>query len=83
MVRLMPLPSPDPNHLLPHLIPDRFYLSGVGLPRLSWKRGRQTGVVVVVIYVYLRYGDSVDNTVGENSSVFSLIRMRWLQSAMA
>jgi len=28
-------------------------------------------------------GDSVDNTVEENSSVFFLIRMRWLQSATA
>jgi len=33
-----------PHHLLPHLNPDRFYLSGTGLPRLSWKRGRWTGV---------------------------------------
>jgi len=28
-----------------------------------------------------RYGVSVDNTVEENSSVFSLIQMRWLPSA--
>ena len=28
------------HHLLPHLSPERFYLSGTGLPRLSWKRGR-------------------------------------------
>jgi len=27
-------------HLLPHLNPDPFYLSGTGLPRFSWKRGR-------------------------------------------
>ena len=27
------------------------------------------------------YGDSVDNAVDENSSVFSLICMRWLPSA--
>ena len=39
-VQLMPLPSPKPHHLLPHLNPDWFYLSGTGLPRLSWKRGR-------------------------------------------
>ena len=38
------------------------------------------GVVVVVVY---RYGDSVDNTVEENSSVFSLIWMCWLRSARA
>ena len=31
----------------------------------------------------IRYGDSVDNTVEENSSIFSLIRMRWLPSARA
>ena len=30
---------PKPRHLLPHLNPDWFYLSGTGLPRLSWKRG--------------------------------------------
>jgi len=28
------------------------------------------------------YGDSVDNTVKKNSSVFSLIGMRWLPSAI-
>ena len=36
------------NHLLPHLNPDWFYLSGTGLPWLSWKRGHEVGVVVVV-----------------------------------
>jgi len=25
------------------------YLSGAGLPRLSWKKGRETDVVVVVV----------------------------------
>jgi len=30
---------PKPHHLLHHLYPDWFYLSGTGLPRLSWKRG--------------------------------------------
>jgi len=39
---------PKLRHLLPHLNPDWFYLSGSSLPRLSWKRGRQTGLVVVV-----------------------------------
>jgi len=29
-----------PHHLLPHSNPDWFHLSGAGLPRLSWKRGR-------------------------------------------
>jgi len=31
---------PQFHRLLPHLNPDLFYLSGTGLPRLSWKRGR-------------------------------------------
>jgi len=31
---------PKPRHLLPHLNPDWFYLSGIGLLRLSRKRGR-------------------------------------------
>ena len=42
---------PEPHRLLPHLNPDWFYLSGTGLPRLSWKRGCKTGVVVVVVVV--------------------------------
>ena len=29
---------PKPHHLLHHLNPDWFYLSGTGLSRLSWKR---------------------------------------------
>jgi len=40
---------PKHHHLLPHLNPDWFYLSGTSLPRLSWKRGRWTGLVVVVL----------------------------------
>ena len=28
---------PKPHRLLPHLNADRFYLSGSGLPRLSWR----------------------------------------------
>jgi len=40
---------PKPNHLLPHLNPDWSYLSGTGLPRLSRKKGRLNGLVVVVI----------------------------------
>jgi len=31
---------PKPRHLLHHLNPDWFYLSGTSLPRLSWKEGR-------------------------------------------
>ena len=30
---------PKPHHLLPHSNPDWFYLSGTGLPGLSWKTG--------------------------------------------
>jgi len=37
MVPQMPLP---PHHLLLRQNPDWFNLSGAGLPRLSWKRGR-------------------------------------------
>ena len=49
MVQLMPLPSQNP--IISGLISDWFYLSGAGLPRLSWKRGHQMGVVVVVVVV--------------------------------
>jgi len=31
---------PKPHHHLPLFNRDWFYLSGTGLPRLSWKRGR-------------------------------------------
>jgi len=47
MVQLMPL-HPQTHHLLPHLNPDWFYFSGTGLASLSWKRDRETGVVVVL-----------------------------------
>jgi len=30
---------PKPHHLLSHLNPDSFYLSGASLSRMSWKRG--------------------------------------------
>jgi len=40
------------------------------------------GCVYIVLVCHLRYRDSVDNTVEENSIVF-LIRMRWLPSARA
>jgi len=30
MVHLMPLPYQNPRHLMPHLNPDWFYLSGTG-----------------------------------------------------
>ena len=45
----MSLPYRNPNHLLPYLNPDWFYLSGTGLPSSSWNRGRQTGVVVIAV----------------------------------
>ena len=32
--------DPETHHLLPHLNPDWFYLSGTGLPTLSSKRRR-------------------------------------------
>jgi len=41
---------------LPHLSPDWFYLSGIGLPRFSWERGCQTGVVVVAPLKLRLYG---------------------------
>jgi len=36
-----------------------------------------------LLVLNLRYRDSVDNTVEDNSSVFSLIQMHWLLSARA
>jgi len=33
--------------------------------------------------LYPRYGDSVDNTVEENSNIFSIIQMCWVPSARA
>jgi len=42
---------PKPCHLLPHINQDWFYLSDTSLPRLSWKSGRQMGVVVVAVAV--------------------------------
>ena len=38
MVQMMPLPSPKPHHLMPHLNRDWFYLSGTKLPGCSAKR---------------------------------------------
>jgi len=39
MVQLMPLNHKTPSTLT-RINPDWFQLSGTGLPRLSWKRGR-------------------------------------------
>ena len=41
------------HHLLPHLNPDWFYLSGTSLPRLFWKGGHKTGVVVIIVILLL------------------------------
>jgi len=50
MVLLMPLRPKTPTSLASYKSRlDWFYISGTGFPRLSWKRGRQTGVVVVVV----------------------------------
>jgi len=40
-------------------------------------------VAVAAAAAALTYRDSVDNTVEENSSIFSLSRMHWLPSARA
>ena len=43
MVQLMPL-HPKPRHLLPHLNPDWFYLSGAGFDAVGWAAGRASGL---------------------------------------
>ena len=40
-----------PHHLLPRFNLDWFYLSGTGLPRLSWKKAVQWCSVVVIVVV--------------------------------
>jgi len=40
VVQRMPLP---PHHLLLHLNPDWFNLSGAGLPGMSWKSDHKNG----------------------------------------
>ena len=42
-----------------------------------------TIITVIIRYGDIRYGESVDDTVEENSSVLSLIRMQWLPLARA
>ena len=49
MVQLMPL-----HPKTPHVNPDRFYLSGTSLPRLSCKIGRLVSVVVVRVCELIR-----------------------------
>jgi len=60
---------PKTHQLLPHLNPDWFYLSGTGLPRLSWKKGRKTGVVVVVVVVTSSYTDRTRRSLGHDEEV--------------
>jgi len=52
MAQLMPLPPQKPI-ISPHLYPDWFYLSGTGLPRLSWPLNGVVVVVVVAVVVFL------------------------------
>ena len=40
-------------------------------------------MIFEIMYQYVQYGDSVDNAVEKNSSVFSLVWIRWLPSAGA
>ena len=82
MVQLMPLPLTLFSPVKSRLVLTFWY-------RLTWvvpDKGPLNGcvcvcVVVVVVVLTIRCGDSADNTVEENSSVFSLIRMHWLPSA--
>jgi len=48
---------PKPHCLLPNVNPDWLYLSGTGLPKLSWERGCWMGVVVVVVHSVDGAGD--------------------------
>ena len=41
---------------------------------LTW----MSNLNVFSLWSCIRYGDSVDDTVEENSSIFSLLRMHWL-----
>jgi len=50
MVQLMPL-HPQTLSSLASFKSRLVYLSGTGLPSLSWKRGRSTSVVLVVVVV--------------------------------
>ena len=69
-----------PNHLLPRLNPDWFYLSGTGLPRLSWKRGHWMGVVVVVFIVIYDTTANRENTFNAKLYYCLPIRMyHWLR----
>ena len=46
---------PKPHNLLLHLNLGWFYVCGTDLPRLSWKTGRYTGLVVVAVVQLGRY----------------------------
>jgi len=54
----------------------------------EWPKGRGSKLLDQTLCVFndvieapLKYGESADNTVEQNSNVFSLIQMRWLPSA--
>jgi len=51
IAQLMPLPLTISCSSKSRLVlPEWFCFSGAGLPGLSWKKGRQTNMVVVVIH---------------------------------
>jgi len=52
-------------------------------PRSLHEKGNFWGLWNFQKYIKLWYGDSVDNSVEENSSIFSPVRMCWLPSARA
>ena len=58
MVHLMPLLSHTPSFLAPHYNPEQFYVSGIGLPRLSWK-GAINGCLLVLACQWLLYAAKV------------------------
>jgi len=62
VVQLMPLPSPNPHHLLRYSNPDWFYHSATGLPTLSWKRGHKTGVCARARVCVLCFFSLMNNT---------------------
>ena len=51
MVQLVPLHPPNPHHLLPHLNPDWFYLSGTGTQVVLEKRPSNGCSLVVAVLV--------------------------------
>jgi len=72
-----------PHHLLPHLNSDWFYFSGTGLPRLSWKRGRQTDVGLVVVLVVSNVFGSTSSRGWPSNSIAALSTEHWAAAAAA